>query len=436
MKLLLILLLTSIATAAFWGFDWLFMSRHTHYGWRRCYFLCAILLSLLLPLASLLPYEFNVLSYLGSVFSQDELPRRVFLAEIWVQLEQLSGDESARTAGYLLPKFLLGAWLLAVVALGLRFLVQVFSLRRFLSSASPSRCLGYRVYVLPEAKEPFSFCQRIYLSPDDLCNPHLSFILKHEAEHVRGKHFVDLLLVELFCILQCYNPFAWLLRQGLKGNLEMLADRAVLQSGANRKVYQYELLRLATRGAGQEFVTRYNSNHLKQRIEMMNRKMSKTRILAAYLGVLPMSLGLFAIANGLQASEQDRGIQIEATSPEFAETVLIEDSPKQEEDPIYKVVDKFPEYPGGQAALMSFLAKNMTYPAEAATKGIQGRVFVRFVVEKDGSVSNPTIQRGVDKLLDDEALRVVKLLEKFEPAQHNGKAVRVEFVLPLVFKLP
>lgn len=98
--------------------------------------------------------------------------------------------------------------------------------------------------------------------------------------------------------------------------------------------------------------------------------------------------------------------------------------------------EQMPEYPGGQEALVKFIADNVEYPAECEEKGIQGRVLVRFVIDEEGNVTNPLVLKSVDPLLDAEALRVVKLMQqKWTPGQNEGKAVAVNYVVPFTFKL-
>jgi protein TonB len=107
--------------------------------------------------------------------------------------------------------------------------------------------------------------------------------------------------------------------------------------------------------------------------------------------------------------------------------------PKEEE--IFVAVEQQAEFPGGQAALMKWLSNNIRYPESAQQNDIQGRVVVKFVVEKDGSIGQATIAKGVDKDLDREALRVVKKMPKWQPGKNNGVAVRSYFNLPVTFKL-
>ena len=114
--------------------------------------------------------------------------------------------------------------------------------------------------------------------------------------------------------------------------------------------------------------------------------------------------------------------------------VEVEEEEVQEQE-IFQIVEEMPAYPGGDQKLMEYVAKNIKYPQIARETGIQGRVFVGFVVEPDGSVSNVKVLRGIGGGCDEEAMRVVKSLPKWKPGKQRGKAVRVSYMLPVNFKL-
>ncbi|QZT36255.1 energy transducer TonB [Halosquirtibacter xylanolyticus] len=120
--------------------------------------------------------------------------------------------------------------------------------------------------------------------------------------------------------------------------------------------------------------------------------------------------------------------------PVKVETV-VEDEKEAEEEEIFNFVEDMPMFPGGNAALLKYIGKTVKYPVIAQENGIQGRVFVTFVVEKDGSVTDVRIARGVDKALDREAVRVVKTLPRWKPGMQRGKAVRVSYSVPINFVL-
>lgn len=104
-------------------------------------------------------------------------------------------------------------------------------------------------------------------------------------------------------------------------------------------------------------------------------------------------------------------------------------------DMVFDVVEVMPQFPGGQIAMLKYIMENMKYPEQAMKEGIQGRVAVRFIVEKDGSISDVKPILSVHPLLNKEAVRVVKSMPKWSPGKHNGKPVRVRFNLPVMFKL-
>ena len=108
--------------------------------------------------------------------------------------------------------------------------------------------------------------------------------------------------------------------------------------------------------------------------------------------------------------------------------------PQVTQDTIYRVTEVMPEYPGGPNEMMKYLQENIKYPQSAKDNKIEGRVFVTFVVEKDGSISNAAVLRGIDKECDAEALRVVSSMPKWNPGQQDGKNVRTQFTIPIIYK--
>ena len=106
-----------------------------------------------------------------------------------------------------------------------------------------------------------------------------------------------------------------------------------------------------------------------------------------------------------------------------------------DEQQIFQVVEENPEFPGGMKECMKFLSNNIKYPQISQENGVQGRVIVQFVVNADGTIVDPVVVRGVDPYLDKEALRVIKLMPKWKPGKQRGKAVRVRYTQPVLFRL-
>ena len=129
-------------------------------------------------------------------------------------------------------------------------------------------------------------------------------------------------------------------------------------------------------------------------------------------------------------SNEDKG---EAVEIKYVPEVVEEE--EVEEQQIFQVVEEMPEFPGGMAECLKFLAKNIKYPTIAQENGVQGRVIVQFVVNQDGSIVDPVVVRSVDPYLDKEALRVIQMMPKWKPGKQRGKAVRVKYTVPVTFKL-
>ena len=131
------------------------------------------------------------------------------------------------------------------------------------------------------------------------------------------------------------------------------------------------------------------------------------------------------------ASSEETGQAVEV---KYVPITVVEEEP--EEQTIFEVVEQMPEFPnGGMAGLMQLLSKNIKYPTIAQENGTQGRVTVQFVVNKDGSIVDAKVIRGVDPYLDKEALRVIGTMPKWKPGMQRGKPVRVKYTVPVMFRL-
>ena len=117
------------------------------------------------------------------------------------------------------------------------------------------------------------------------------------------------------------------------------------------------------------------------------------------------------------------------------EVIAHPEPPKEEETKVFDVVEVMPSFPGGQGALFEWLSKNIKYPVVAEENGVQGRVIVTFVVERNGSITDVQVVKSVDPSLDKEAVRVVKAMPHWIPGKQNGSAVRVKFTVPVTFRL-
>lgn len=128
-------------------------------------------------------------------------------------------------------------------------------------------------------------------------------------------------------------------------------------------------------------------------------------------------------------------LDVEITEEEVVEEIVFEESEEEVADEIFTIVEKQPEFEGGQTAFMKFLQKNVVYPKTARKMGVEGRVFVQFVVGVDGSIDQVEVLKGLGAGCDEEAIRVISKSPNWKPGKQRGKPVRVRIVIPLMFQL-
>ena len=228
-------------------------------------------------------------------------------------------------------------------------------------------------------------------------------------------------------------------------------DAAVLSQGINARQYQYLLITKAAGIGGYSLANGISHSTLKNRINMMLHTKSDRSRLLKLLALLPI-VGIALAVNAekvvdVRYEESQKGIAEKKaeTAAAFTTTLKYDTIPGETftavgtfepvQGDVFDVVEEMPQYPGGPQALFKFLGENVHYPAEAEKAGIQGRVIATFVVEKDGSISQPTIVKSVDPLLDAEAIRVISAMPNWKPGKQNGKVVRVKYTVPLSFNL-
>ena len=321
---------------------------------------------------------------------------------------------------------------------------------------------------------PFSFFHWIFIHPESHTESEISEIITHEETHARQYHSADVLVSEIMCTFCWFNPFVWLMKREVRGNLEYMADHRVLETGHDSKSYQYHLLGLAHHKAAANLSNSFNVLPLKNRIKMMNKRRTKEIGRTKYLMFLPLAALLMIISNievvarttkefakEMMAAPEEQGVsQTElANGPELPDgmtgVATLQDkkgtqktkevapppppapvkSATVNDSVVFEVVEEMPDFPGGQSALMEYLAKNIKYPATAHENGKQGRVIVMFVVKKDGSISDVKTVRGVDPYLDKEAERVIAAMPNWKPGKQRGQAVNVRFTVPVTFRL-
>ena len=281
------------------------------------------------------------------------------------------------------------------------------------------------------ATSPFCLFHYIVMSRDDYAN-NRSFILTHEQEHIRLRHYIDLIILQIATILQWFNPFVWLIGKNLKAIHEFEVDEAVLNKGINVTQYQQFLVVKAVGNRLQPFANNLNKESLKRRIIMMNQKRSNRWMMLKALFVIPVAtLAVSVFANTSDMSNMANAVNTTANTLSTTNMQTQQSATKA-----YEVVEVMPKFKGGESAMMEFLMMNMKYPQTAVKAKQQGRAIVGFIVRKDGTVSDVQITKsaGYD-VLDEEAMRVVKSMPAWEPGKQKGKPVNVKYYVPITFRL-
>ena len=410
------LLKVNAGIALFYAFYKLFCQRDTFFQWRRFALLSFLGISFIYPLLDIQewvmeqPAIYELADYYTVLMNTEEVT-----ATAPVAYEAPQRPDLLTLCTYL--------YYIGVLVMSLRFIIQLVSICRIRWKGQVVYLNGQRIISLPSEFNPFSFFGWIFLFLPKLEEESKNEILMHEQTHARQWHSVDVIVSELANIVCWFNPFSWLLKGEIRLNLEYMADNQVAKTMEDSKQYQYHLLGLAHTNSKTGLYNNFNVSQIKSRIIMMNKKRTRTAGRIKYALFVPLAAALLLASN----------ISCTSTETQEANTEVMES--RAVEGEVFQVVEEMPEFPGGMAECMKWLAQNIKYPAEAQEKGIQGRVIVQMVVEKDGTITHAKVVRGVDPLLDTEALRVVNSSPKWKPGKQNGEAVRVKYTLPIMFRL-
>ncbi len=429
----------NIGIALFYAFYRLFFYKDTFFQWRRYAMLSFLVISMLYPLMSIQSWikEQEPISHIATIYAQTVLPE--------MEIKPDSNNKWAEIVTNIVPYI----YYTVVILLFVRFLIQLFSICILALRSRKIEINGITVRIPKKASSPFSFFRWIFISPELHTEKEAEEILIHEETHAQQMHSIDVILSEIITTLCWINPFAWLLKREIRNNLEYMADDRVVLSGHDTKSYQYHLLGLANQKAAANLYNGFNVLPIKNRITMMNKKRTKNIGKTKYLIFMPLAALLMIISNiEAVARVTDRFSEkilpnssinenSKENSSEYNETEITTNlpEPQQGKSTPYRAVELMPQFPGGKKALLKYITSNLKYPVQAQESKIQGKVYIRFVVTENGTVTNATIMRSLDKYCDKEALRVIKSMPKWEPGKQNGVNVPVYYVIPIKFSL-
>jgi len=434
---LIYFLKVNFAMVVFYGFYKLLSNNDTFFRWRRVALLSFLVISFLHPFLNIQNWvkQHEPMVALADIYATRIRPELSFSSLIIPQ-QIPQGEEVAMVQQetnwlQLLPTIIYYGYIGIALILFLRLLIQFFSLIRLRYKTHTANLKDTKVHILNNENGPFSFFKWIFINPEIHTEDEINEIMIHEKTHVRQWHSIDVVFSELLCILCWFNPFMWLIKREIRINLEYLADNKVLETGHDCRIYQYHLLGLVHNN--KQVATLYNNFNvlpLKNRIKMMNKKRSRQIGRAKYF-IFPLLAAALLLISNIEAVARTTERVVEKITVSITESSFMVD----QQDPVFEVVDKLPQFPGGQAALMQYLNRNIKYPVEAAKNKKEGRVIIQYVVGKDGSINNPVIVRSVDPELDAEALRVISSMPKWTPGENKGEIVSVKYTIPVVFSV-
>ena len=410
----------------------LLFTNSNRFQFNRFYLLTAMLFSLALPLFGLLMGETTpqVVAFKQNLlggFMLKEItisygePTAVTLPEVEVAPPARIHVSLWQVLGII--------YLIGVAVMALLFLFKMVKLVAMIIRSPKRKMDGYTMVFTHKEHGPYSFFRYAFFT-DENVNPD---IIRHELSHISHHHSWDILMVELMKIFQWFNPFIYFYKRELQSLHEYIADDDVVATGADKRNYMMLILQQCTAVDFSDMSNNFSLILTKKRIKMITKHEKAKGFWWKLLATLPV-LALLLIVNARASAQQVK--KTDETVYEFSTKDITNIKIKKvDNDSIYQIVEVMPEFPGGTSEMMTYLSGNIKYPEEAKEKGISGRVFLSFVIEKDGAVSNVKVAKGIGKECDDEAVRVVKAMPKWKPGLMKGKPVRVSYMLPIFFKL-
>ena len=323
-------------------------------------------------------------------------------------------------------------YIIGVVFFLMKFVYNIFKIYKIKAGKKIETIDNVNFIYTNESHIPFSFLKNIYIPKDNIDE----MIIKHEMSHVKNHHSVDVILMEIMIAFQWFNPFIRMIKNELKSNHEFIADSEAIKNEDEKSNYMMLLLQQCTAYDFSTIANNFSFLLTKKRISMITKNQ---KVKGSVIKVL-LTLPVFALLILLNTQCDNTKPNEEKQQPAVTETETILEQPVYDkealnlQDSIYRVAEVMPQYPGGPNEIMRYIQENIKYPQSAKANKIEGRVYVTFVVEKDGSITNAAVLRGIDKECDAEALRVVSSMPKWNPGQQDGKNVRTQFTIPIIYK--
>ena len=437
---LVYILKSSLCLAAFYLFYRLLLSRETLHRFNRMALLGVLLLSAVVPLIEV------------STEQPTGVGQGMLTLEEWLVLSEAMPEvssapvEEARTVWPLVLLAVYGVGVLFFLGRNLLSLIRLGQLLRGTRREDIHRYVADAPRILLFVHErgiaPFSWMRCIVIARKDLEEDGRPILL-HELAHIRCGHSWDLLLADLCCFVQWFNPAAWLLKQELQAVHEYEADEAVLRAGVNAREYQLLLIKKAVGTRLYSMANSLNHSKLKKRITMMQRRKSNPWARAKLLYVLPLAavaVAAFArpevsgVSNQLSdAKVTDLAEIVKAKSVKSVE-VVPQDTARKEYR-FYNLRGKFSrDFSTGMEGLMKYFDEHVSQSA-ATEEGVSDKMLVRLVFSQEGELAEVKVLEGVDAATDAEAVRVMRNIPRSVSEKLKGDTISFAFTVPVKFSV-
>ncbi|MFL9837131.1 M56 family metallopeptidase [Flavobacterium sp. ST-75] len=401
----------------------LFLEKEKMHLFNRIYLLTSLVFSICVPFISI-P---SIANYSKNI---NELPQ-IALDEIIITRE---------SAGFDIQFWLILIYTSITLLLVIRFIKNILS---FVFKIKSNKKIKYKtatLVLLPYNTLPHTFLEYIFISKDDHNkNAIEKDLYTHELAHVNQKHTLDILLVELFKTLFWFNPVLYFYKKSIQLNHEFLADDAVINTNKNTSGYQSLLLKMASGSHTVALASNINFSITKKRFVMMTKTTPRFLAISKQLLVVPVMAGLFLIScadNETKPEPETNSVQETPKAPEEVNAKPAVSTPDSEPDEVINLagLTKQPEYPGGMPEFYNYINKNFTIPDVKENKVL--KIYISFVIEKDGSMSSIKVLRDPGYGAGNEAVRVLKSVpEKWIPGEMDGKTVRSSYTLPITLNI-
>jgi TonB family protein len=429
------------------------LSRDTSYSRNRAFILLSLLLSFIFPLITLRTIKPLNIQFFGK-----------FLSEVFVTAS--SGGSETLNSGSLntsLLQTIYSIYLIGVLVFTIKLLIDLLNLIFLITRHrnEGTRIIRFHGF----STSGFSAMGYIFINTR-LSSEEAGEIIRHEENHLKQNHFIDIIFIELIKSIQWFNPAVYFFNRSLRAIHEYQADQECLSSGIPVVNYQSLLLNQVFKSRVFNLTNSFsNPSLVKRRMVMMTKKRTSGFAGIKMLVVVPVT-GAILLAISAYRDMPDSSVKktvpftpTQNSSSGFDSELIAPPPPppppplakslktvndaetenkgltnEREETP-FVVVEEMPMFPGGDEALLKFIAENTKYPEEAKKQNIQGRVIIRFCITANGGVDKISVIKPVSPELDAEAMRVVSTLSSFKPGRQNGKNVPVWYMVPITFTL-